>query len=159
MLPTLSDCKSYAQIDADYILDDGLISDLLKAAISWCEQYTGLLFTEQEITETKLLRHFRLKAPLISITSVKVLDENVDYNFTGEWVRSVNGVKTVIYRAGYPENTLPEPIKTAIKLMVQTLYRNREDYIVSDVTKAINQVPIGIKELLSPYSISGGLFL
>jgi hypothetical protein len=52
----------------------------------------------------------------------------------------------MVYVAGFP--TVPEDIKLAIKMMVNTLYERREDVIIGTI---VAEFPLGVKALLMPY--------
>jgi uncharacterized phiE125 gp8 family phage protein len=69
------------------------------------------------------------------------------------WPATFDGINTVTLRfvAGYgAAAVVPAPIKAALKLMIGTLYANREDVIVG--TTAM-ELPGGIDRILSTYRI------
>jgi hypothetical protein len=52
----------------------------------------------------------------------------------------------MIYTAGF--TTVPEDIKLAMKMLVNTLYERREDVVVGSI---VADFPLGVKALLMPY--------
>lgn len=159
---TVDEAKKHLQIDADYTLMDDLILSFIKTAQEWCERYTGLSFTPKQLQmytdrgDVELLY-----GPVQAIVSVKSnSDQDVQFTKRGlkhPWLY-VYGPCTISYEAGYTPETLPEPIKTAVKMMVADLYQNRESFGVLEKGSVVT-MPMGVKQLLQPYSRSGGLFL
>ncbi len=68
----------------------------------------------------------------------------------------VNAVE-VIYEAGYSDSggssSVPEDIKTAIKMMVKYLYDNRDSYVLLDRSGEYHEAPIGTNALLDAHSV------
>lgn len=157
---TVEEAKVFMSMDSDYLLEDGLISDLIAASESWCEQYTGLSFTVKTLVKHSTKKRTELIAPAVSIESVKNMDlDEIDY-MDVDGVVFTRGCEAIIsYTSGYTTETLPGPIKTAIKMMVATLHENREDFVTLRTSQTIAKVPLGITDLLRPYSRSGGLFI
>jgi len=52
---------------------------------------------------------------------------------------------------GYPEAEIPNPIITAIRLMVGHLYENRQE--VTSGGGVPREIPMGMHAILSPYRI------
>jgi hypothetical protein len=52
----------------------------------------------------------------------------------------------MVYTAGF--TSVPEDIKLAIKMLVNTMYERREDIIVGTI---VAETPLGVKALLMPY--------
>jgi uncharacterized phiE125 gp8 family phage protein len=112
--------------------------------------------------------------PLQSVTALTYLDtagdeqtlvEDTDFTvdaisqpgwaWPGEagWPATFDGINTVTLRfvAGYgAASAVPAPIKAALKLMVGSLYANREDIVIG--TTAM-EIPGGIDRILSTYRI------
>ncbi len=146
---TVAEAKAHARIEiAD---DDALIGAMLSAATDMAEQYTGrsLITQTWDMTLDAFPAYFELtRAPVASITSIKYTDTagatqtlaSTDYvlvldDFSLAKVVPAYGVAwptardtvTVRYVAGYTNAAaVPEAIKAWIKLMVSTMYENRE---------------------------------
>ena len=160
MVITLEEAKVFMNMDADYDMEDGLISDMIVASVSWCESYTGLSFSEKNLTAYAKNKRTELVYPVISITSVKDTDFNDIEYMDVDGVVFTRGCEALIsYKSGYTAETLPAPLKTAVKMMVATLHENREDFVTLRTSQTIAATPLGIKDLLQPYSRSGGLFI
>lgn len=161
---TLQEAKEHLQVDADYTLTDELIQGFLDTAQAWCEQYTGISFSVQEFVKVAAGRRTELMSPVVSIQSVKGMDDDVTVayaqvnNIIHTSCYNLYNPAVIKYTAGYEPEKLPAPIKTAIKMMVADLYQNRQSYGVVDKGSVI-QLPVGVKDLLQPYSRVGGLFL
>ena len=52
----------------------------------------------------------------------------------------------MVYTAGF--KNVPEDIKLAVKMMVNTMYERREDVIIGTI---VAEMPLGVKALLMPY--------
>lgn len=61
----------------------------------------------------------------------------------------------VTYVAGYGDtaDTVPQPIRAAIKLLLGHLYENRESVIVSASRAVVADVPFTVDALLAPYRV------
>lgn len=158
---TVDQAKLYMRMDLTYTLEDGLIEDMIKAAEQWCEAYTGSSFTLKDLTRFAKNTRTELTAPVDSITSVLgVGGALVDYIYAdGVIYLNCGSSGMVSYKAGYKAGELPQPIVDAVKMMVSTLYENREDYVIGERSQTLIKSPIGITDLLRPYSRVGGLFL
>jgi uncharacterized phiE125 gp8 family phage protein len=151
---TLAEAKLHCRVDGTD--DDALITALITSATEMCEQQTGralmtqtwLLTLDEFPTEIELTR-----VPVQSISSVTYTDTAgatqtlstgsnwrlLDlgdfsmarivpvYGYTWPATRAQNNVVSVQYVAGYASAAaVPESIKQWIKLMVSTMYENRE---------------------------------
>lgn len=158
---TVDQAKLYMRMDLTYTLEDELIEDMIKTAEQWCEAYTGLAFAFKDLTKFAKNTRTELTAPVNSITSVLgVGGALVEYIYADEVIYLNCGSSGLVsYKAGYKAGELPEPIKSAVKMLVSTLYENREDYVIGERSQTLIKSPIGVTDLLRPYSRVGGLFL
>lgn len=150
---TLAELKVAAKIDADLTGEDDFITALGKAARSSAEQYMNRIIVAQQFERS--LDAFpeggiQLAWPYVTtIDSVTYIDENGDsqtlssslYSLDNRelpgWVLpaedtdwpttldTANAVR-VTFTSGWGEGSVPEDVKTFIKMRVATLYRNRE---------------------------------
>ena len=150
--PALSLAEAKAHLRVDSNAEDTLIESLVTAATDMAEQQTRRALMQQtwELTLDAFPTAFKLtRVPVQSIASVKytdisgveqtlgpsayTLDTSDGYGFAyvkqaygTEWPSAREGVK-VRYVAGYADAAaVPEPIVQWIKLMVSTMYTNRE---------------------------------
>ncbi|RAJ28872.1 head-tail connector protein [Pedobacter cryoconitis] len=152
--------KLYMRIDDSYNLEDSVLVDMIKTSISWCEEYTGLSFSVKDLTRATGRKRTELVAPVISITSVlSVNGQVVEYLYSDNVVYTCGETALISYKTGYTPENLPEPIRSAIKMMTATLSENRESFIVGERGLTMVDVPFNVTTLLRPYSRVGGLFL
>lgn len=150
---TLADAKLHCRVDTN--ADDALITALITAATDMAEQNMRRAIMTQtwELTLDEFPDAFELtRVPVQSITSVKYFDttgtqqtlssalyalDNADENgfsfvvpvYNGTWPTTRDQINAVAVRyvAGYADAaSVPEGIKQWIKLMVSTMYENRE---------------------------------
>lgn len=156
---TLTEVKEWLKVHVDVVEDDNLLRGLIKSARVWAERTTGQALIEQTIDEVwdnyPEYGYFRLtQGPLISVTSMKYLDESGTYqtwastNYqiddisnpprvivkrtsvppVSTWPnQQANGWK-VTYKAGNSTaSAVDGNIKTAMLLQIALMYENRED--------------------------------
>mgnify|MGYP000004704876 CR=1 FL=1 len=158
---TLAEAKDYARIDGNS--EDTLITSLIKVARLHCESYMGKAIIRKTVTIESFGFPYQWQipyGPLIAagdVTKVVTLDQNnaetaLNYQLNLGLFPKINiigGAQSykfkMVYIAGF--TTVPEDIKLAVKMMVNTLYERREDF--SDL-QAIPS-PLGVKALLMPY--------
>ena len=150
---TLADAKLHCKVDD--AADDALITAMITSAAELAEQQLGRALMTQtwELTLDSFPDAFELtRVPVQSVTSVKYYDTtgtlqtlasnlySVDtadgdgfayiapaYNTSWPDTREQINAVVVRFVAGYTDAaSVPEPIKTWIKLMIGTMYENRE---------------------------------
>lgn len=162
-IPTLQEAKDYMRVDQDYTFDDVLIQTMIDSAVSWCEKYTGLAFTKRSFTFYSNKEYFDLEYyPLHSVESVQNSEgDDINYYQTSGFypriVPSYRGV-TVNYTSGFEDN-LPPDLKIAVLMFTNTIYENRESFVISNFRTFANELPISVKDLLGLHTRSAGLFL
>ena len=158
---TLAQAKEYARIDGNS--EDALITSLITMARTHCESYIGKCIVLKTVTITSFTYPYQFQMPYGPLTNEANISKCVTLDQNGvetPLIYQVNaglfpklfiigGAQSykfkLIYSAGF--TTVPEDIKLAIKMMVNTLYERREDF--SDL-QAIES-PLGVKALLMPY--------
>lgn len=177
---TLQDATAHLRLEDD-ATDVSLVNSLIKAARQAAENYTHRSFATQtwDLNLDAFPTVFVLpNPPLVSVTHVKYYDVDgvlqtlaassyivdaptgpqpmpgrialaVDETWPTAQVRT-NAV-TVRFVAGYG-TSVPEPIKSAIKLLVGHLYENRESVVITDRGSIVQEMPQTVEWLLGPYA-------
>lgn len=160
---SIAELKLYIKMDLGYELEDTILESMIKTARMWCEKYTGLTFMPKTLEIFSDKWSFEVpNGPIMEIISVKDANgDDINYHKKGlqfpRITTSPNQDAYVIVNAGYVD--LPEDLKSAVKMMAATLYENREDYEVIKNSDTVVKMPFGVKDLLQPFSRSGGLFI
>lgn len=158
---TLQEAKDYARIDGT--TEDTLITSLIKMARQHCESYMGKSIVLKTVTIDSFTFPYQFQMPYgpltneLNISKCVTIDENnvetpLQYRVNAGLFPKLfilGGAQSykfkLVYSAGF--TTVPEDIKLAVKMMVNTLYERREDF--SDL--AAIESPLGVKALLMPY--------
>ena len=159
---TLAEAKDYARIDGS--AEDTLITSLIKMARLHCESFIGKSLVPKTVTVTSFTYPYQFQmpyGPLLTegnISKCVTLDQNnveTNLNFevnTGLYPKLfiLGGAQSykfkLVYTAGF--TTVPDDIKLAIKMLVNTLYERREDVVIGSI---VDSFPLGVKALLMPY--------
>ena len=102
-------------------------------------QYKDTANATQTLATTKWWADIKTKAARITFDSVPDL---YDDTFNAVQINMV---------LGYPEAEIPNPIITAIRLMVGHLYENRQE--VTSGGGVPREIPMGMHAILSPYRV------
>ena len=170
-----AEAVAHAKIDSDAATADAtLINDLVLTAIRWAERYCRRAFVTQTVTLTldssEFIAPFYIPlSPFIAVTSFNVYDiddaataiTSSNYRIVGVdpariemkgagWSLSTShGAAKIVYTAGYgAATTVPEDVKSAIRIKFTDLYEKRQNV----VTGAVNDLKLA-EELLIDYRI------
>jgi hypothetical protein len=159
---TLAEAKEYARIDG--FNEDTLITSLIKMARIHCESYIGKSIVLKTVTIDSFTFPYQFQMPYgpltneANISKCVTIDENnvetpLQYRVNAGLFPKLfilGGAQSykfkLVYTAGF--TTVPDDIKLAIKMMVNTLYERREDVVVGTI---VADFPLGVKALLMPY--------
>lgn len=154
--------------------EDALVQTYIRAAVAYCQEFTGRQFVTATYEQT--FDRFDdvlalAKPPLISVTEIRYIDPDgveqtetnspivyeVDTNTTPGRVRRAFGASwpsyrrqanavTVKYQAGYggPED-VDASVKSAILLWAAQLFEHREPVVINEIAR---RVPFGVRDLL-----------
>lgn len=179
---SLAEAKIHSRVDPDITDDDALIRSYIKAATDNAQAITRRQFINgtYELRLNAFPPVIKLpRPPLWEITSIKYFDtDNVEqtldsskymvdeYSTIGQvlpapdesWPGVGDQIPTITieYIAGYGDDreSVPDDIKSAIKLIVGHLYEHRETVLVG-VSGSV--IPQGAADLLYPHRIIGEL--
>jgi uncharacterized phiE125 gp8 family phage protein len=146
---SLTEIKNWLRIK-DFTDDDNLLIELSKSTRKHLEKFTGLSFgikTLESIVDVDREKIELPYSPVASITSVYELNyENAwelldvsDYKLIGDVLKIRNGCFKVTYQAGFI--SLPEDLKTDIKVLVAWQYKNRGLNFEADKDGDIREFP------------------
>lgn len=165
----LADAKAHLRVLHDH--EDDLIAALRDAAVNAVEQHTGKsLIARSYVWRGRFGADVILgTAPLVSVETVKYLDADgaeqiavaddiLRIGLDGELLPAIgtewpvtadaDGVVEITFEAGYIADACPPSLIMAAKLMIGTLYANRESVIVG---VSFGQLPMGFQHLCQPY--------
>lgn len=169
---TVAELKTYLRVDNT--VEDGLITALRLAAVQYVEEYcnTRIGITGAEGALDAFYNSFFPVGPVVSINSVTYLDPGGNtetlsansyyYDAASEPARiafhDVPNLETyalsrvtVGFTIGFTIDRVPEPIVTALKMLVGHYYENRR--AVTSGSAIPRTVPLGVESLLSPYRV------
>jgi hypothetical protein len=154
---TAADAKSYIRIDTSD--DDTLLSEMIKQARIWCENYIG----KDIVAKTRVYYleyvddRFELPFnPVSSITSITTEGSAASYETHGvdSNIVSLNKLAAKDVKVTYTTSGISDSLlKQAVLQLVSTYYDNRADYIVMQGVSSV-KVPSGVKHILSFYKNS-----
>lgn len=146
---SLTEIKNWLRIK-DFTDDDNLLIELSKSTRRHLEKFTGLSFgikTLESIVDVDREQVELPYSPVSSVTSVYELSatndwelvEVDDYRLVGDVLKIRNGCFKVTYQAGFI--SLPEDLKTDIKVLVAWQYKNRGLNFEADRQMDIREFP------------------
>jgi uncharacterized phiE125 gp8 family phage protein len=188
---SIEDCRKHLRLTDDgnsppAHYDDDLVLGLLSAAREFVEGYTGLALTprtlEIQLDKFPLNEIMLPVAPLVSLVSVKYLDEdNIQQTVLNTdcvldtfqrpgwllpavgitWPSALDVVNAVAirYNVGFSLRTdaqtlpLPKTLRVSVLLLLGHLYENREQ----STEASLQEIPLGIQSLCDLYKIRKGL--
>lgn len=173
---TLVEAKLHLRVTHD--AEDALISRLIHAARSYCEDVTGRAFIDTTYAYTlDAFSNVMLlpRSPVDSVTSITYLDTaeasqtlatseydvftdtepgRVELSVAGSWPGTSTraAAVTINFVAGYGTTVfeVPDGLRAAILLLVGNLYEHREATVAGSV---ITDVPFGVEALLWQHRI------
>lgn len=167
--------------------NDSQIVRAIKSAREFCEQYLERSLAAQTITMVvdNFSKPLLLpNGPIQSVESITYVDENgatqmlattvyeletfgnkirLKYGQVYPNTRVQDDAVTITYVAGYTNGEspdtypLPEPIKSAMLLIIGNLYENRQQDVLGNTRISFNSLPLGVYNLLQPYRLGLGL--
>lgn len=159
---TLAEAKEYARIDGN--AEDATINLLIKMARRHAEAFCGKSLVPKTVTITSFAFPYQFQMPYgpltadNNVTKVVTLDQaGAETALTYQVnkglypkIQILGGNQSfkfkMIYTAGF--TTVPDDIKLALLMLVNTLYERREDVVVGSI---VAEFPLGVKALLMPY--------
>jgi uncharacterized phiE125 gp8 family phage protein len=184
---TLAEARSHLRIEAFGSPlahpDDAQITMMITSAREWCEQYTSMAFAVQTIEMAMDIFPDEIELPLVptnSITSVTYSDtanatqtlSNTTYllddyskpnklalTLNSKWPSTSEVTNNIKVRmvVGNTSVTIPSPIKSAMLLLIGSLYENRQEDLQSSSRATFNSLPLGVYNLLQPYRLALGV--
>ncbi len=170
---SLSDMRLHLKIDSGMTADDTLITTLIGAATTYCQEFQHRSF----VTQTRIFYFDRFPLlfsvpypPLISVTSIVYIDTDGDeqildpdqyrvdignqpgriteaFNVTWPATRELTNAVVLTVSEGYgAAAAVPDAVKASIKLLVAHWYEHREE--VSDIPVSV--LPTAVEALLWP---------
>lgn len=175
LLIELTEVKSHLKVDVD--ADDSLITNLIKAATSSCQEYTNRFFLSTELKQYSnswdgISELF--KSPVSSITAIKYYDNLNNQITLDASIYSLNStimpsrIETKVdqsfptvterwdavevnYHVGAGDvSDVDQGIKQAVLLTIGHWYANRETVVVGRIA---TEIPMAAKYLLDQYKI------
>lgn len=167
---TLEEAKHFMRILEDD--DDTLIESMIIGAREYAENYTNrqLMSATFELTTDIIYSGFKLpKSPVQSITKIEYMDEDGVYQVldTSDYYSYIDNEITkldvnilptykddkrafkITFVSGY--DTVPNSIISFMKVLISTMYENREQYIIG-VSANTNANPM-INKMLDMYRV------
>lgn len=151
---TTAEVKSYVRIDTSD--DDTLISDMIKQARIWCENYISKdivaktrVYYLDKVTERITLPF----APVSSITSVTAKSVSTTFESFGtdKEILKIKKLPAEDVLITYATSGLDDSLlKQAILQLVSTYYDNRADFIVMQGVSYV-KVPTSVRHILDSY--------
>jgi uncharacterized phiE125 gp8 family phage protein len=146
---SLTEIKNWLRIK-DFTDDDTLLVELGKSTRRHLEKFTGLSFgvkTLESIVDVDREQIELPYSPVASLTSVYELTSFIEwtlvdpseYALIGDTLKIRNGCFKVTYQAGFI--SLPEDLKTDIKVLVAWQYKNKGLNYDEDKTAGIQDFP------------------
>lgn len=175
----LSELKDHLAVESDFIETDTLMNSQAASAMSHVEEFLSRSLMPQtwQMNLDRFPGHRGVikvpRPPLQSVTSITYIDcngvqqtlANTEYKvdslseparivpeFDKCWpdTREEIAAVSITFVAGYVDaNSVPNPIKQAILLILGSMYRDREN----SAPVTLNEIPMSAKNLLYPYRI------